>query len=143
MFPAFTRPRWFALSFVNYTQELPYFCDRVLPLLKAAGYLKDNRLLPAGFSLEDADPAIAPYGLVTGDENFIAGRDTLHYVVDVSAYEGPFTINFELYYQSIGYRWAENLRGYSNEQSQQFFALYDSADKTPILLGVAQHYQEE
>nr|WP_316652019.1 LLM class flavin-dependent oxidoreductase [uncultured Gellertiella sp.] len=26
-----------ALSFVNYTQELPYFCDRVLPLLKEAG----------------------------------------------------------------------------------------------------------
>ena len=27
-----------ALSFVNYTQELPYFCDRVLPLLRRAGY---------------------------------------------------------------------------------------------------------
>jgi dimethylsulfone monooxygenase len=27
-----------ALSFVNYTQELPYFCDHVLPLLKQAGY---------------------------------------------------------------------------------------------------------
>jgi FMNH2-dependent dimethyl sulfone monooxygenase len=27
-----------ALSFVNYTQELPYFCDRVLPLLAKAGY---------------------------------------------------------------------------------------------------------
>ncbi len=27
-----------ALSFVNYTQELPYFCDRVLPLLRQAGY---------------------------------------------------------------------------------------------------------
>jgi alkanesulfonate monooxygenase SsuD/methylene tetrahydromethanopterin reductase-like flavin-dependent oxidoreductase (luciferase family) len=26
-----------ALSFVNYTQELPYFCDTVLPLLKKAG----------------------------------------------------------------------------------------------------------
>jgi alkanesulfonate monooxygenase SsuD/methylene tetrahydromethanopterin reductase-like flavin-dependent oxidoreductase (luciferase family) len=26
-----------ALSFVNYTQELPYFCDRVIPLLKKAG----------------------------------------------------------------------------------------------------------
>ena len=26
-----------ALSFVNYTQELPYFCDRVLPLLREAG----------------------------------------------------------------------------------------------------------
>jgi alkanesulfonate monooxygenase SsuD/methylene tetrahydromethanopterin reductase-like flavin-dependent oxidoreductase (luciferase family) len=29
-----------ALSFVNYTQELPYFCDRVLPLLERAGYRK-------------------------------------------------------------------------------------------------------
>jgi alkanesulfonate monooxygenase SsuD/methylene tetrahydromethanopterin reductase-like flavin-dependent oxidoreductase (luciferase family) len=27
-----------ALSFVNYTQELPYFCDRVLPVLRQAGY---------------------------------------------------------------------------------------------------------
>jgi FMNH2-dependent dimethyl sulfone monooxygenase len=27
-----------ALSFVNYTQELPYFCDTVLPILKEAGY---------------------------------------------------------------------------------------------------------
>ena len=27
-----------ALSFVNYMQELPYFCDRVLPLLRSAGY---------------------------------------------------------------------------------------------------------
>lgn len=27
-----------ALSFVNYTQELPFFCDRVLPLLRKAGY---------------------------------------------------------------------------------------------------------
>lgn len=27
-----------ALSFVNYTQELPYFCDHVLPLLREAGY---------------------------------------------------------------------------------------------------------
>jgi FMNH2-dependent dimethyl sulfone monooxygenase len=27
-----------ALSFVNYTQELPYFCDRVLPILRRAGY---------------------------------------------------------------------------------------------------------
>ena len=26
-----------ALSFVNYTQELPFFCDRVLPLLAEAG----------------------------------------------------------------------------------------------------------
>ncbi len=27
-----------ALTVVNYTQELPYFCDRVLPFLSKAGY---------------------------------------------------------------------------------------------------------
>ncbi len=26
-----------ALTFVNYTYELPFFCDRVLPLMKQAG----------------------------------------------------------------------------------------------------------
>ena len=26
-----------ALSFVNYTNELPFFCERVLPLLESAG----------------------------------------------------------------------------------------------------------
>jgi len=26
-----------ALSFVNYTQELPYFCDHVLPIFRQAG----------------------------------------------------------------------------------------------------------
>ena len=26
-----------ALTFVNYVQELPYFCERVLPLLRDAG----------------------------------------------------------------------------------------------------------
>lgn len=112
-------------------------------LLRASGYFKDNRLLPAGFSLADVDPAIAPYGEVTGDENFVAGRDTVHYAVDVSEAEGPFTIHIELYYQSIGYRWAENLREYTNDQTQQFFAYYDPADKMPILIGTTQHMQGE
>ncbi len=26
-----------AMSFVNYTYELPFFCDRVMPLLREAG----------------------------------------------------------------------------------------------------------
>lgn len=32
-----------ALSFVNYTQELPFFCDRVLPLLTQAGLREAGR----------------------------------------------------------------------------------------------------
>lgn len=107
-------------------------------LLKASSYVKDNRLLPAGFSLAGVDADIAPYGQAVRDEDFIAGGDTVHYQVDVSAAEGPFAVNFELYYQSIGYRWAENLRGYTNEQTAAFFTYYDAADKTPVLVGAAQ-----
>lgn len=107
-------------------------------LLKASGYVKDNRLLPAGFSLDGVDPDIAPYGQATADADFLAGGDTVHYQVDVGGAQGPFTVHFELYYQSIGYRWAENLRDYTNDQTQQFFTYYDAADKTPVLVGAAE-----
>ena len=36
-----------ALSFVNYTQELPFFCDRVLPMLAKAGYRGVRRAIAA------------------------------------------------------------------------------------------------
>ena len=111
-------------------------------LLRSAGYLKDNRLLPSGFVLEDASPDTMPYGAVLDDPNFLGGRDEIHYVIDLSGYEGPFTIRFQLLYQAVGYRWAENLRAYDTELSATFMGMYDQADKTPLEIGYTQHYQE-
>ena len=41
----------------------------------------------------------------------------------------------DLLYQTIGYRWAENLREYGTLESDQFFGYYDQSDRTPIILG--------
>ena len=52
-----------ALSFVNYTQELPYFCDRVLPLLRKAGYGSSYFAgLASGFVLSTTNTLIALAG---------------------------------------------------------------------------------
>ncbi|MBN2045382.1 MAG: hypothetical protein JW757_10210 [Anaerolineales bacterium] len=103
-------------------------------LLRAAGYLKDNRLLPAGFPVNDPPPDIAPKGAALEDEDFVARKDTINYLIDLNGHPGPYQIQAELLYQTIGYRWAENLRQYGTTESVQFFQYYDQADLTPILL---------
>jgi hypothetical protein len=105
-------------------------------LLRAAGYLKDNRLLPAGFPVDDPPEDIAPRGTVEQDEDFLPRTDMINYVLDTNGHPGPYTIEVELLYQSIGYRWAENLRKYSTPERDQFFHYFDAADRTPILVGV-------
>ena len=36
----------------------------------------------------------------------------------------PLTVEAELLYQSIAYRWSENLRGYSADETQRFGRYY-------------------
>ena len=40
--------------------------------------------------------------------------------------EGPFTVEVELRYQSIGYRWAHNLEPYDAAEPKRFVAYYTS-----------------
>lgn len=81
-------------------------------LLLAAQYLKDNRLLPAGFDKATAPPEIAVHGDALTDDNFVGGGDRVTYQAAVGEAEGPFTVEAELVYQTIGFRWIENLREY-------------------------------
>ncbi len=75
-------------------------------LLRAAGYLKDNRLLPRGFDLnrplpEGIDPAsIAPVG-TDGDPGFQPGSHTVTYRVNTTGKRGPFRVIVEALYQSV------------------------------------------
>jgi hypothetical protein len=117
--------------------------DVTTTLLRAAGYLKDNRLLPAGFVLDGVDPAIAAYGAASADENFIGGSDVIRYVLDLSEFEGPFIFRVELLYQSIGYRWAENLGGHGTALTDSFMAFYASADNIPVVVAVAERMASE
>jgi len=92
-------------------------------LLSAVRYLKDNRLLPRGFDKATADAEIGVYGAAATDGDFGAGGDRVRYRVPARS-GGPFRVEVELRYQSIGYRWAHNLEGYEAPEPARFLGYY-------------------
>ncbi|MGH9652675.1 MAG: hypothetical protein ACRD6B_04325, partial [Bryobacteraceae bacterium] len=84
-------------------------------LLSAIGYLKDDRLLPDGFDKRTAGKNIAVYGKAANDPNFTGGGDRVLYSVALGDAPGPFRVEAELWYQPIGFRWANNLKPYDRE----------------------------
>jgi hypothetical protein len=94
-------------------------------LLSALSYAKDNRLLPRGFDKTTANEDVAVNGRATKDDDFVGGGDRIRYLVDVSAAKGPFTIEAELWYQPIGYRWAHNLGDQQADEIERFVRYYD------------------
>jgi hypothetical protein len=85
--------------------------------------LKDNRLLPRGFDKTTADAEIGGYGGAAADPDFGAGGDRTRYRVPVSG-TGPYQVEVELRYQSIGYRWAHNLERYQAPEPARFVQYY-------------------
>jgi hypothetical protein len=103
-------------------------------LLRASQYLKDNRLLPAGFDKDGAPADIAVYGEVTQDGDFTAGSDTLLLSIGLGDAQGPFAVQAELLYQSIGYRWAMNLGEFSAPEIDRFIGYYNAVPNLPALI---------
>lgn len=95
-------------------------------LLTAVGFAKDSRILPTGFDKESAHADVAVHGEAREDSNFVGGSDRIRYVVEVAGRDGPFMIRAELWYQSVGYRWARNLAEYDAEETNRFVRYYDS-----------------
>lgn len=93
-------------------------------LLKGVRYLKDNRVLPRGFDKTTAAPDIAVRGDAAEDENFTGGSDRVRVSVDVRGAQAPLTVEAELWYQPIGFRWAQNLEGYGAAEPQRFVRMY-------------------
>jgi hypothetical protein len=91
-------------------------------LLYGNHYLKDNRLLPRGFDKSTADPKIAVVGAARRDASFTGGEDTVTY--DVAMNGASYSVTAELLYESIGYRWAENLRAYRANEPQRFVGYF-------------------
>jgi hypothetical protein len=103
-------------------------------LLEAKGYRKDNRLLPAGFDKETADDDIGVYGGAAEDENFLGGGDRVRYAIDLGDAQGPLTLGVELVYQSIGMRWAENLRRHDAPEIASFLSSYEAVPNEPVVI---------
>lgn len=78
-------------------------------LLRGATYLKDNRLLPAGFVKETAPSDVAVHGGALGDPSFVGGGDTVTYRLPAAASASAATVLVELRYQAIAYGFVEDL----------------------------------
>lgn len=93
-------------------------------LLTATQYLKDNRLLPRGFDKATAQADIAVHGGARSDADFTGAGDRVRYRIPMAGATGPFTVDVELRYQSIGYRWATNLEKYDAAEPKRFVGYY-------------------
>ncbi|HLF10795.1 MAG TPA: hypothetical protein VJA26_06240 [Gammaproteobacteria bacterium] len=102
--------------------------DRVTTgLLRGVRYVKDNRLLPLGFDKASASADIAVHGEAQQDPDFLGGGDRVGYRIDLgSAARATLRVDVELQYQTIGRRWAENLRAYDAAETQRFVRYYDA-----------------
>ena len=103
-------------------------------LATAVGYLKDNRLLPAGFEKQTADKDIAVIGDAADDPNFTAAGDQVRYSIDLGSAQGPFQIEVELWYQPIGFRWAHNLASYPAPEPKRFVGYFDSMPQASAIM---------
>jgi hypothetical protein len=95
-------------------------------LLSAVRYLKDNRILPAGFDKRTAGPDIAVHGEASGDADFRDGGDRVNYSMEIPASDGELLLEVEMRFQPIGFRWARNLAGRDAEEIRRFVSYYDA-----------------
>lgn len=94
---------------VQIYEDIPVGVDHVptTGLLTAVRFIKDNRLLPAGFTKETVDQEIAPRGGAMSAEDFTGGGDTIRYAIPLGSAQGPFRVVAELWFQPISFRWAD------------------------------------
>jgi len=109
-------------------------------LLLASQYLKDNRILPFGFDKNTVPVEVAVWGEAATDSDFIGGSDRVTYQIPVTSAQG-LTIEVEMLYQTLGFRWADNLRGYADPDTAPeivtFLRYYEAVPNTPELIDTA------
>jgi hypothetical protein len=112
-------------------------------LLSAISYPKDNRLLPKGFDKATAEDFVAVNGAASKDLDFVGGGDRIRYQVTTDGADGPLSIEAELWYQPIGYRWAHSLADRQAEEIDRFIGYYEEmADSSAIILTSARFIAE-
>jgi hypothetical protein len=104
-------------------------------LLTGVRYIKDNRMLPMGFDKTKAESDIAVQGAALEDGTFTAGGDRVRYAVKIKPGSGPYTVQVELWYQPIAYRWAQNLRLRKAAETDRFVSYFESmADASAVVM---------
>ena len=111
-------------------------------LLTAVTYAKDNRLLPEGFDPETAGDAIMVHGKAGEDADFQAGSDRIRYRVEIPAGVQRVDVRARLMFQTIGFRWAQNLAPYDAHETKRFVSYYnENASTSAVVLTEVIHRQ--
>jgi len=100
-------------------------------LLRAASYVKDNRLLPRGFDKTTAPSDIAVVGEANAsDTNFVGGSDVVTYELNTTAFgsQTPKRVEVELLYQTVSYPFARDLFDDNTPESQSFKQMFDASE---------------
>ncbi len=109
----------------------------VIALLRAVRYLKDTRLLPAGWRADGAyAERTAPVG-TSGDTDFIAGSDTVAFDLPLGA--APAEVVATVRYQVLGARWAAELFAAETPDVRAFEAMVKDVGLTTEAAGEARH----
>ncbi len=100
-------------------------------LTRAAGWVKDDRLLPAGFDPASAEGSrVPPVG--TGDDpDFLPGGDTVHLDLDVAGAAGPLTLTATLWFQPLSARWAAELVAADTPEARALEVMLDEVGNPP------------
>ncbi|MEO8067078.1 MAG: T9SS type A sorting domain-containing protein [Flavobacteriales bacterium] len=117
--------------------------DKTTVLERAAGLLKDNRLVPLGFTTSHPsyDTTLIE-NVPTTDIDFNrdalgvegSGTDIVHYHVPMNGYIGPAHIHAKFWYQTAAPRWMQEMFAHTSAEIDSFRTMYDNADGTPVLV---------
>lgn len=117
--------------------------DVTTTLERAATPLKDNRLVPHGFStLHPSYDTAMIAGVPPGDIDFnhnalgIEGNagDVVHYHLPLNGYPGAMTVHARIYYQPVPPLWNQEMFGFHSAAIDTFRNMYAQAEGTPELV---------
>lgn len=123
--------------------------DRTFVLEQGSTQIKDNRLAPKGFSVDHPvyDTTQIVLGIPDPDFNHNpnegSGTDVTYYRIPTNDYQGPVSVQVEVYYQSVPPNWVNPIFELSSEEIDAFQEMYNGADKSPILMKSAEIAYEE
>ncbi|MDZ4750018.1 MAG: T9SS type A sorting domain-containing protein [Flavobacteriales bacterium] len=112
-------------------------------LERGDSHLKDNRLVPLGFSYSNEmyDTTEVVLGITDPDFNYNpnegSGTDKIRYHIPLNGYSGSLNVSASVYFQSIPPVWLEEMFATETPEINEFQAMYDEADKTPVLMKIA------
>lgn len=114
--------------------------NRTTVLERGFSHLKDNRLVPRGFSTEHPQYDTTAVVLGVNDPDFgiqpgeLSGTDRIHYRVPTNEDFSALSVEVSVYYQSVPPNWTTEMFTYDTPEINAFQQMFEGADKSPVLM---------